>query len=547
MLFLSKYRMFAKTLAETIMKYPIGIQDFEKIINGGYVYVDKTALIYRLVTEGNIYFLSRPRRFGKSLLVSTLEAYFQGKKELFKGLAIDELEKEWAEYPVFHIDFNGENYTKPGKLEEKIIGAVETWEAEYGRDPYKKALGDRFIYVLAQAAKKHGRRSVVLIDEYDKPLLDVLDTGYTTTIDGESRLLEDHHRNILKGFYSVFKAADADLQFVLLTGVTKFSQVSVFSGFNQPKDISMDGRYEALCGITEEELHRVFADAIEKLSVKYKYTTEQMKEKLKQQYDGYHFSDELTDIYNPFSVLNVFDSNRIADYWFATGTPTYLIRLLNHTNENLNDLTGKYYDPSQFIDYKADVEKPLPMIYQSGYLTIKDCDLDMGTFLLDFPNDEVKKGFVTLVANNYLKTNTDSGSWARDIVGALKTGNLEQLHKLLSSFLADIPYSMRRKETERERERYFHYTFYLLMRMVSCYTVYTEKQQSEGRVDCIVETPNYIYIFEFKLDGTADEALQQIEDKGYARPYETDGRKLFKVGTVFSSETGTISEFKITE
>ena len=529
------------------MKYPIGIQDFEKIINGGYVYVDKTELIYKMVTEGNIYFLSRPRRFGKSLLVSTLEAYFKGKKDLFKGLAIDELEKEWAEYPVFHIDFNGEDYTKPGKLEEKIVGAIETWEAEYGRDPYKKALGDRFIYVLAQAAKRYGRRAVVLIDEYDKPLLDVLDTEMTIDIEGNRLLLEDHHRNILKGFYSIFKAADADLQFVLLTGVTKFSQVSVFSGFNQPKDISMDGRYEALCGITEEELHRVFADAIEKLSVKYKYTTEQMKERLKQQYDGYHFSDELTDIYNPFSVLNVFDSNRIADYWFATGTPTYLIRLLNHTNENLNDLTGKYYDPSQFIDYKADVEKPLPMIYQSGYLTIKDCDLDMNTFLLDFPNDEVKKGFVTLVANNYLKTNTDSGSWARDMVGALKTGNLEQLRKLLTSFLADIPYSMRRKETERERERYFHYTFYLLMRMVSCYTVYTEKQQSEGRVDCIVETPDYIYIFEFKLDGTADEALQQIEDKGYARPYEADSRKLFKVGTVFSSETGTISEFKVSE
>ena len=542
-----KISYVCRKISRTIMKYPIGIQDFESIINGGYVYVDKTALVYRLVTEGKIYFLSRPRRFGKSLLVSTLEAYFKGRKELFKGLAIDELEKEWAEYPVFHIDFNGENYTEPGKLEEKIIGAVETWEAEYGRDPYKKALGDRFIYVLAQAAKKHGRRSVVLIDEYDKPLLDVLDTGFTTTIEGESRLLEDHHRNILKGFYSVFKGADEHLQFVLLTGVTKFSQVSVFSGFNQPKDISMDGRYEALCGITEEELHRVFADAIEKLSVKYKYTTGQMKEKLKQQYDGYHFSDELTDIYNPFSVLNVFDSNRIADYWFATGTTTYLIRLLNHTNENLNDLTGKYYDPSQFIDYKADMEKPLPMIYQSGYLTIKDCDLDMGTFLLDFPNDEVKKGFVTLVANNYLKTNTDSGSWARDMVGALKIGNLEQLRKLLTSFLADIPYSMRRKETERERERYFHYTFYLLMRMVSCYTVYTEKQQSEGRVDCIVETPNYIYIFEFKLDGTADEALEQIEDKGYARPYEADSRKLFKVGTVFSSETGTISEFKVAE
>ena len=529
------------------MKYPIGIQDFESIINGGYVYVDKTALIYRLVTEGKIYFLSRPRRFGKSLLVSTLEAYFKGKKDLFKGLAIDELEKKWAEYPVFHIDFNGEDFTIAGMLEKKLEKFLSNYENIYGKSSNSQTIGSRFRDVLKAAHQKTGRGAVVLIDEYDKPLLDVIDTEYCTIIEGKERLLEEHHRNTLKGFYSVFKEADADLQFVLLTGVTKFSQVSVFSGFNQPKDISMDGRYEALCGITEEELHRVFADAIEKLSVKYKYTSEQMKEKLKQQYDGYHFSDELTDIYNPFSVLNVFDSNRIADYWFATGTPTYLIRLLNHTNENLNDLTGKYYDPSQFIDYKADVEKPLPMIYQSGYLTIKDCDLDMGTFLLDFPNDEVKKGFVTLVANNYLKTNTDSGSWARDMVGALKTGNLEQLRKLLTSFLADIPYTMRRKETERERERYFHYTFYLLMRMVSCYTVYTEKQQSEGRVDCIVETPNYIYIFEFKLDGTADEALQQIEDKGYARPYEADTRKLFKVGTVFSSETGTISEFKVAE
>ena len=529
------------------MKYPIGILDFESIVNGGYVYVDKTALIYKMVTEGKIYFLSRPRRFGKSLLVSTLEAYFRGKKDLFKGLAIDDLEKEWAEYPVFHLDFNGEDYTKSGKLEEKIVGAIETWEAEYGRDPYKKALGDRLIYVLAQAAKRYGRRAVVLIDEYDKPLLDVLDTGMTIDIEGNRLLLEDHHRNLLKGFYSVFKAADADLQFVLLTGVTKFSQVSVFSGFNQPSDISLDARYESLCGITEEEIYRYFAEPIEQLAQKYQCTTDEMKLRLKLQYDGYHFSEDLTDIYNPFSILNAFDKKRIADYWFATGTPTYLIRLLNHTNENLNDLTGRYYDPSQFIDYKADVEKPLPMIYQSGYLTIKDCDLDMDTFLLDFPNDEVKKGFVTLVANNYLKTNTDSGSWARDIVGALKVGDLEQLRKLLTSFLADIPYSMRRKETERERERYFHYTFYLLMRMVSCYTVYTEKQQSEGRVDCIVETPNYIYIFEFKLDGTAAEALQQIEEKGYARPYEADARKLFKVGTVFSSETGTISEFKVVE
>ena len=543
--FLHKISYVCRDNSRTIMKYPIGIQDFESIISGGYVYVDKTGLIYRLVTEGKIYFLSRPRRFGKSLLVSTLEAYFQGKKDLFKGLAIDGLETEWAEYPVFHLDFNGEDYTCIGSLEKKLEKFLSTCEAIFGKSPDGQTLGARFGDLLKTAHEKTGRRAVVLIDEYDKPLLDVLDTGMTIDVEGNRLLQEDHHRNILKGFYSVFKAADADLQFVLLTGVTKFSQVSVFSGFNQPSDISLDARYEALCGITEEEMYRYFAEPIEALAQKYKCSTEEMKLRLKLQYDGYHFSDELADVYNPFSILNAFDKKRIADYWFATGTPTYLIRLLNHTNENLNELTGKYYDPSQFIDYKADLEKPLPMIYQSGYLTIKDCDLDMGTFLLDFPNNEVKKGFVTLVANNYLQSDKDSGSWARDIVGALKTGDLELLRKLLTSFLADIPYTMRRKETERERERYFHYTFYLLMRMVSCYTVYTEKQQSEGRVDCIVETPDYIYIFEFKLDGTADEALQQIEEKGYARPYEADKRKLFKLGTVFSSETGTINEFKV--
>ena len=527
------------------MKYPIGIQDFESIINGGYVYVDKTALVYRLVTEGKIYFLSRPRRFGKSLLVSTLKAYFRGKKELFNGLAIDGLEKEWAEYPVFHIDFNGEDYTRAGKLEEKIVGAIETWEAEYGRDPYKQALGDRFIYVLAQAAKKYGRRSVVLIDEYDKPLLDVLDTGFSTIVDGEKRLLEDHHRNILKGFYSVFKGADEHLQFVLLTGVTKFSQVSVFSGFNQPADISMSRDYEALCGITEEELHSYFAEPIAELAEENDCTIDEMKQMLKKQYDGYHFGRRMTDIYNPFSILNAFSMCNIDDYWFRSGTPTYLVRLLNHSQENMNELTNRYYTTQQFIDYKADVEKPLPMIYQSGYLTIKDYNIRRNTYLLDFPNDEVKNGFISILANDYLKARKDVNNWTQDVVDALEAGDLEQFRKLLTSFLADIPYTMRRKETERERERYFHYTFYLLMRMVSCYTVYTEKQQSEGRVDCIVETPLYIYIFEFKLDGTADEALQQIEKKGYARPYEADKRKLFKVGTVFSSETGTISEFKV--
>lgn len=529
------------------MKYPIGIQSFEKIREGGYIYVDKTHLVYDLVTKGTIYFLSRPRRFGKSLLVSTLKAYFQGKKELFKGLAIDSLEKEWKEYPVFHLDFNGVNFTQSGMLASKIEDAVASWESIYGKDANKNTIGDRFASVLKRAHEQYGCRSVVLVDEYDKPILDVIDTNQTTEVDGERRSLEDVNREILKGFYSVFKAADEDLQFVLLTGVTKFSQVSVFSGFNQPADISMDRRYEALCGITEAELYNYFDEPVRELSVRYRYTEEEMKQFLKRQYDGYHFSDELTDIYNPFSLLNAFASQRVDDYWFRSGTPTYLVRLLNHTHENLDEMTGRYYDPSEFIDYKADVERPLPMIFQSGYLTIKDCDLSMNTFLLDFPNNEVRKGFVTLIANDYLKTKEDAGSLTRSIVNALKVADLDHFRKLLTGFLADIPYTMRRKETERERERYFHYTFYLLMRLVSCYTVYTEKQQSEGRVDCIVEVPDYIYIFEFKLDGTAQEALQQIEEKGYAQPYVADQRKLYRIGVSFSSETGTISDWAVEE
>lgn len=527
------------------MKYPIGIQDFESIIRDGYVYVDKTALIYRMATEGKVYFLSRPRRFGKSLLVSTLKYYFQGRKDLFQGLAIDSMEKEWAEYPVFHLSFGGDSFTAEGALEARIEKFLADKETLYGKNPHSKTTGDRFKDLLKAAHRKCGRRAVVLIDEYDKPLLDVLDTNLYVEVGVNRRLLEEHYRDILRGFYSVFKEADEHLQFVLLTGVTKFAQVSVFSGFNQPADISMDPRYETLCGITEKELYQYFEVPIGRLAGQYKCDTEQMKARLKRHYDGYHFSDEMTDIYNPFSILNVFDTNRIADYWFRSGTPGYLVRLLNHSQENLNELTGKYYTPRQFIDYKADVEKPLPMIYQSGYLTIKDCDLDTNSFLLDFPNNEVKEGFLTMIAADYLKSKTDADSWTLTVVRALKYGETEQLRKLFTSFLADIPYTMRRKEDERERERYFHYTFYLLMRMVSCYTVYTEKQQSEGRVDCIIETPGYIYIFEFKLDGTAEDALQQISDKGYARSYEADGRQLYQIGVSFSSETGTIADWKV--
>lgn len=520
------------------MKYPIGIQSFDRIIEDGYVYIDKTDMIYSLANEGSIYFLSRPRRFGKSLLLSTLKNYFLGRKELFRGLKIESLENEWKVYPVFHIDFNGSNFMKQGILENRIKSYISDWEKLYSLDTenIETDLGNRFMKVLEAAHAQSGERAVVLIDEYDKPILDVLDYD---------KNLEEEHRNILKGFYSVFKGADEHLKFVFLTGVTKFSQVSVFSGFNQPFDISMHSKYETLCGVSQEELDSIFKEQIAEMANTYRCSCEEMRKKLKLHYDGYHFSESMADVYNPFSLLNAFAIGRISDYWFKSGTPTYLIRLLSHSNENMNEITGKYYAPKEFIDYKADVERPLPMIYQSGYLTIKEFDIEDGTFLLDFPNNEVKDGFLSLAASNYFNGSSDPEPFVRNCASLLKKGLIDEFRSELTSFLASIPYTMRRKDNEREKERYFHYTFYLIMRLISVYTVYTEKIQSHGRVDCIVETTDYVYIFEFKLDGSAAEAMRQIEEKGYADEYASDKRKVYKIGAVFSSETGTIEEFLV--
>ena len=391
----------------------------------GYTYVDKTALVYRLVTEGKIYFLSRPRRFGKSLLVSTLEYYFKGEKRLFSGLAIERLEKDWKHYPVFHIDFNGNDFTVPNTLQNMLLGYVEQWEREYAYVPNTRfSVGERFSQLLAHVHDITGNRCVVLVDEYDKPILDVLYTGSAGSQECANwQQIEDSNRETLKGFYSVFKAADSHLKFVLLTGVTKFSQVSVFSGFNQPKDISLDSRYDALCGITQDELNTVLEPSVEEFAQSMHVSVDEMKRMLKEKSDGYHFGRKMTDIYNPFSLLNALDSKELNNYWFASGTPTYLVRLLNHTHENLNELTDKYYLPADFIDYMADVERPLPMIYQSGYLTIKGYNQRFNTFLLDFPNNEVKEGVVNLIANNYLRTSKNSAVEAMMWVQAIETGD----------------------------------------------------------------------------------------------------------------------------
>ena len=511
------------------MRYPISIQTFETIIDGNYVYVDKTDLVYSLAQE-HVCFLSRPRRFGKSLLLSTLDAYFSGRKELFKGLKIEALESKWDVYPVFRIDFAKGRFDVEGGLEQVLEEYVSNWESIYGKSDIYTTLSSRFQFVLEQATAKTGRKAVVLIDEYDKPLLDVLEEK-----------LEDVNRSILKDFYGTFKAADASLRFVLLTGVTKFSQITVFSGFNQPNDISMDSKYDAICGITETELHTVFAEAIIQMATRLEYTVDEMKAVLKKQYDGYHFSNVLLDVYNPFSVINAFNKNRIDSYWYKSGTPTYLVKLLEGHKVNMQRLTSRTYESLYFVDYRADAEEPLAMLYQSGYLTIKGYDKRYGEYTLDYPNVEVAKGFVTLMANSYLKkAESEASYWIVNLDRMLRRGALDDIREAFTAFLASIPYEANKDERAKDFETHFQYTFYIIFRLLSCYTTLIEKQNSKGRADIIIESDNDVYIFEFKLDGTAEEALKQIEEKQYALPYLNDKRSVHKIGVNISSSTRTV-------
>lgn len=529
------------------MNYPIGIQDFASIINDGFVYVDKTDMVYELTKDKGVYFLSRPRRFGKSLLVSTIKYYFEGRHDLFKGLKIESLEKKWETYPVFEIDFNGSNYTEADALEQTLNGYLIKWEQQYGVKPATDQPGRRLADVLHQAHVQTGKTCVVLVDEYDKPMLDAMGTGLKTRVGDNEVLIEDYNRETLKAFYSVFKLADADLRFVFLTGVTKFAQVSVFSGFNNAQDISMSPRFDAICGITTEELNSVFAPAIEELANANAVSVAETKSQLKQRYDGYHFSKGMIDIYNPFSLLNTFKSEDARDYWFASGTPSYLMRLLAHSNEDIQGIIARSYEAQEFVDYRATVEAPVPMIYQSGYLTIKGYNREDEEYKLDFPNHEVASGFLAILASGYFHTPTEPNSWANKLKKALHHGKPEDFRNLLDDFLASIPYSVRESNGEKSHERQFQYTVYLIMRLIgSCRnTVYHEKATSKGRADCVIETPRYVYVFEYKLDRPAAEAMAQIGDRGYADPYAHDGRPVYAIACSFSSETGTISDWMV--
>ena len=513
-------------------KYPIGVQSFETIIEDGFQYIDKTDLVFDLA-QMHICFLSRPRRFGKSLLISTLEAYFLGRKELFKGLKIEQSEKDWIKHPVFKVDFVAGNFNIEGNLQTILEGKVADWECIYGKNPNQQDIGERFQYVLHQAHLQTGRKAVVLVDEYDKPLLDVLGTP-----------LEQKNREVLKAFYSTFKAADADLRFVLLTGVTKFSQITVFSGFNQPKDISMDPHFDAICGITEEELHKNFAEGIRRMSEEEEVSEEEMKEILKKRYDGYHFSKGMVDIYNPFSLLNCLDQKNLSDYWYRSGTPTYLAKLLEGHKVNMLRLLDQEWADDYFINYKADVEDPLAMLYQAGYITIKGYNKKDHTYLLDYPNDEVRRGFTTLVANGYFTAKErELDPWMVSVNRMLREGRTDDARESFTSFLASIPYIANKDERALDFESHYQYTFYLIFRMLCCGTTAIEKCNSKGRADIILEYDEHVYILEFKLDGSAEEALEQIDRQQYALPYEADPRKLHKIGISISSSSRTVEEW----
>ena len=509
--------------------YPVGIQNFESLRHDGYCYVDKTALMYRLVKTGRYYFLSRPRRFGKSLLISTLEAYFQGKKELFEGLAVHELEKEWAEYPILHLDLNIGQYDTGQSLNDILNRSLVAWERQYGSDPAEVSLPLRFAGVVKRASEQTGRRVVILVDEYDKPMLQA--------IGNES--LQDEYRNTLKPFYGVLKTMDGYIKFAFLTGVTKFGKVSVFSDLNNLMDISRDERYVDICGISEKELLDNFTEDIRDLASANGQTFGQACAQLKEDYDGYHFCPDSAGIYNPFSLLNTFAKRRYGSYWFETGTPTYLVELLKKSDYDLERMT-RVETSADILDSIFTDDNPIPVIYQSGYLTIKDYDREFGMYTLGFPNREVEDGFMNFLLPYYSGVDkTQSPFEIKQFVRDVRSGDIDGFMERLRSFLAGCPY-----ELARDIELHYQNVLFIVFRLAGLYTE-VEYRTSRGRIDLVLKTRDYIYVMEFKLDGSAEDAIKQIEDRQYALPFSKDPRRLFKIGVNFSSTTRNIEKWVV--
>ena len=513
------------------MIYPIGIQNFEKIRTEDFLYVDKTAEIYKLAKEGRYYFLSRPRRFGKSLLVSTMEAYFSGRKELFSGLAIEKLEAEWKQHPVLHLDLSGVSYTDESVLERVLSDKLAKWETLYGAVNTSDILGLRFKEVIEAAYNKTGNQVAILIDEYDKPIIDNLGNEPTLS----------HLRSTLQGFYSVMKSMDARIRFGFLTGVTKIGKMSVFSGLNNLNDISMIPDYVDICGVSETELHEYFDESISELSSANEMSKEECYVKLKSMYDGYHFCEDSIGIYNPFSLLNTFQNKKFREYWFETGTPGFLVEVMRKTSFDVTTLENQTVDSTLMSNADAIFENPVPYLFQSGYLTITGYNDMFRLYQLGFPNQEVKNGFLNCLLKYYVPMSPDMSGTTLiyQLWHSITEGNPKSFMQILSSLFANTSYQI-----QGETEKDFQYAMYIISALLGEY-VQVERTTSNGRIDLIIQTKEFIYIFELKVNADADVALRQIDEKGYARPFEGDSRKLYKIGVNFSTATRRIEDWKI--
>ena len=512
--------------------YPIGIQNFEKIRNDGYFYVDKTALMYQMVKTGSYYFLSRPRRFGKSLLISTLEAYFQGKKDLFEGLAIEKLEKDWIKYPILHLDLNIEKYDTQESLDKILNDNLEYWESQYGSRPSETSFSLRFAGIIQRACEKTGQRVVILVDEYDKPMLQAIG----------NEELQKQFRDTLKPFYGALKTKDGCIKFALLTGVTKFGKVSVFSDLNNLDDISMWNEYIEICGVSEREIHENLETELHEFAAARGITYDKLCEELRECYDGYHFTHNSIGMYNPFSLLNAFKRKEFGSYWFETGTPTYLVKLLKKHHYDLERMAHEETDAQVLNSIDSESTNPIPVIYQSGYLTIKGYDERFGMYRLGFPNREVEEGFIRFLLPFYANVNkVESPFEIQKFVREVESGDYNSFFRRLQSFFADTTY-----EVIRDQELHYENVLFIVFKLVGFY-VNVEYHTNEGRIDLVLQTDKFIYIMDFKLNGTAEDALQQINDKHYALPFEMDGRKLFKIGVNFSAETRNIEKWIVEE
>lgn len=514
------------------MKYPIGIQTFEKIITGGYTYVDKTDLVYKLVSSGDYYFLSRPRRFGKSLLTTTIEAYFQGRKDLFKGLVMEKLEKDWIEYPVFHIDFSSADYTNPTTLTNRLNTYLSQWEKIYGKNDVEIAIGDRLYGVVSRAKEKTGKLVVILVDEYDKPLTDAIGIPE----------IQDANRALLQEVYGIMKRADRHIRFAFLTGVTRYGKLGIFSAANNPRDISMSNDYATICGITETELHSYFDNEIKQFAEKQKIDETSMYNMLKHKYDGYHFCEHSEDVYNPFSVLNALSDKQLSNYWFATGTPTYLVRMLQKSDIDIPDFEDDLMTTEEMLaTFGNGDSNVIAALYQSGYLTIKG--FHDNCYILGFPNDEVSEGLTRVLIPNYVTSST-SDRKDLDIIKLrqlIDADNIDGFMTQMQIIMSQIPFE---SNNQKLIEANFRNMLYLMIRATG-HKVSVEYPVLGGRIDVFFETKKCAYIIECKRNQSAQEALDQIDEKRYAEKISAPDKMIVKIGVNFSTDERNLTEWKV--